>query len=319
MPGINVTVLMPVYNGAKYITEAIRSVLAQTFTSFELLIMDDGSTDDTVSRINEFNDPRIRLVECEHRGFAATLNNGLQEAKAAYIARFDADDVCLPDRLRVQYDFMQVNPDYILVGAEEEYIDMNGEYLFTLQYRAYSDTEIRNLDPMICPFSHTSVMYRKDEVIAAGGYYAQGHTFEDHMLWLKLIKKGKVCNLRQPLVKYRFNPESVTIDEKWRGRRFLQLKSNLLGRGFATKEENDELSAIMKSQNTPAIKEGAYYALCGKKFLFNNYKPAKARANLGKAIRTRPSRIDNYALYLLSYFPKSFISWLYGKSKTTNA
>jgi hypothetical protein len=107
----------------------------------------------------------------------------------------------------------------------------------------------------------------------------------------------------------------MTIDEKWRGRRFLQLKSNLLHRGYATEEENAELDSIMKSQDTRNIKEGAYYALCGKKFLFNNYKPAKARANLAKAIRSRPSRADNYILYMLSFLPKSFINWLYGRTK----
>jgi glycosyltransferase involved in cell wall biosynthesis len=316
MPEIKVTVLMPVYNGAKYIAEAIGSVLAQSFGDFELLIMDDGSTDNTVAEIRKFNDPRIRLVECAHLGFATTLNNGLKQAKAELVARLDADDLCKPERLATQYDFMQANPEYILIGSEEDYIDMNGEYLFTLQCPGYSDAEIRDLDPTTCPFSHTSVMYKKEEVIQAGGYYLHGHSFEDHMLWLKLIKKGKVCNLPQSLVKYRFNPGSMTIDEKWRGKRFLRLKATLLIRGYATEKENEELTAIMKSQDNNSIKEGAYYALCGKKFLFNNYKPTKARTNLGKAIRHRPSRLDNYALYMLSFFPRPFLHWLYRKNKT---
>lgn len=318
MQEIKVTVLMPVYNGERFISEAIRSVRAQTFTDFELLIMDDGSTDNTVPIIKQFNDPRIRLIECEHRGFAATLNDGLTKARSNYIARFDADDICLPERLSVQYAFMQSHPEYILTGAEEEYIDMNGEYLFALKYPAYTDEEIRKLDPVICPFSHTSVMYKRDEVLAAGGYSANGFSFEDHMLWLQLIKRGKVCNLQQPLVQYRFNPESMTIDEKWRGKRFMQLKSNLLLRGYATDEEIKELEAITRHQESKSIKYGAYYALCAKKFLFNNYKPRKARQQLRKAISERPSRADNYALYLLSFFPKSFLTWLY-TCKSRNA
>ncbi|MEI9943378.1 MAG: glycosyltransferase [Chitinophagaceae bacterium] len=192
------TVLMPAFNAAKYIADAIQSVLAQTFTDFELLIIDDGSTDNTISVIRKFTDSRIRLVRCEHKGVAQTLNSGLAEAQSDLIA----------------------NPDYILIGAEEDYIDMNGEYLFTLKHQAYSDAEIRQLNQIVCPFSHVTVMYKKCEVIAAGGYDSRAHNFEDHLLWLKLISRGKVCNLSQPLVKYRFNPESVTIDEKWRGGRF---------------------------------------------------------------------------------------------------
>lgn len=319
MQKIKITVLMPVYNGADYITEAIRSVLNQTFNAFELLILDDGSTDDTVAEIKKFNDPRIRLLECEHRGFAGTLNHGLLEARAGLIARFDADDVCKPERLATQFEFMQTHPDHVLIGSEEDYIDRNGDYLFTLTCPGYTDAELRSLDPELCPFSHTSVLFRKEVVLKAGGYYHRGHSFEDHMLWLKVIQMGKVANLPVSLVKYRFNPGSMTIDEKWRGKRFLRLKANLLHRGFATEEEHLELTAIMQSQDLRPIKEGAYYALCGKKFLFNNYKPGKARAHLASAIRSRPSRMDNYALYLLSFFPQSFLSWLYGRNKTKKA
>jgi glycosyltransferase involved in cell wall biosynthesis len=234
MNNVKITVLIPAYNVEKYIAEAIRSVLEQTFTDFELLIIDDGSTDETVAEIHTFNDPRIRLIRANHEGFAAALNRGIEEAKGHYIARFDADDICYPERLRIQYDFMNAHPEYILTGTDADYVDMNGDKIFTLEYKAYSDAEIRRLNPVVCPFSHATVMYKRDEVVKAGGYNLHSPTFEDHMLWLKMIKMGKVCNIRQSLVKVRFNPESFTIDEKWRGTTWIKLKHKCLREGRRT-------------------------------------------------------------------------------------
>ena len=306
-----ITVLMPAYNAEKYIAEAIRSVLEQTFPDFELLIINDGSTDNTLTVIRKFNDPRIRLIECEHRGVAPTLNHGLYEARGFYIARFDADDICYPERLRTQYDFMQANPDYILIGSEEDYIDVNSEYIFTSKYPAYSDAGIRRLDYSVCPFSHVSVMYKKDEVIKEGGYDDHAHTFEDHLLWLKLIKKGKVCNLRQPLVKYRFSPGSVTIDEKWRGRKFRKIKYTCLRKGLVTPKEGERLLRIIQKQNSDKIKTGSYYSLIAKKYLWDNYDPVKARRFLGKLIGYYPAKPIGYVLYLVSFLPRNLILLIY--------
>src|SRR5436190_24284433 len=100
-----ISVLMPAFNAGKYIGEAISSVLKQTFTDFELLVINDGSTDDTEKVICSFTDQRIKLINQTNKGIAAALNKGLAEAKAPLIARFDADDICLPQRLAVQHDF----------------------------------------------------------------------------------------------------------------------------------------------------------------------------------------------------------------------
>src|SRR5829696_8769351 len=108
-----ITVLMPAFNAAAFIAEAIRSVLAQDFSDFELLIVDDGSTDDTAAIVQGFSDRRIRLVDQPHRGIAAALNRGLYEARSPLIARFDADDICFPTRLRLQHEFLKQNPDVV--------------------------------------------------------------------------------------------------------------------------------------------------------------------------------------------------------------
>src|SRR4051812_37828652 len=101
-----VTILMPAYNASKYISEAISSVLQQSFSDFELLVIDDGSADETASIIRQFTDPRIHYLHQHHQGIAYALNKGLREAKGRFIARFDADDVCMPSRLARQVNFL---------------------------------------------------------------------------------------------------------------------------------------------------------------------------------------------------------------------
>ncbi|KAI9428489.1 hypothetical protein F5148DRAFT_1296827 [Russula earlei] len=130
---------------------------------------------------------------------------------------------------------------------------------------------------------------------------------EDYLLWIHISKAGKFHNLAQPLIKVRFNSASVTIDEKWRGKRFRTLKQGILERGMLSEAESAELLTIIRKQNSHKIKQGSYYAICGKKFLVNNYQPKKARQHLKKAIDIYPLRLDNYALLLASFFPYGYI------------
>ena len=306
-----ITVLMPAYNAEKYIGEAIASVLEQTFTDFELLIINDGSTDTTQQIIDSFSDPRIRLINQANQGIAAALNIGLLNARADLIARFDADDICMPERLRVQHDFLLGHPDYIIVGSDAEYINMNGEYVFTCRLQAHTNEEIQELTSTKCPFIHSGVLFRKEFIMYAGGYNTNAYAFQDHLLWSKVIKLGKACNLPQALLEVRLNPESISIDEKWRTKRFHEIRSEALRAGHITTEDGNELLGILKKQNNPKIKEGSYYSLLGKKYLWDNHQPGKARVNLRKAIRIHPARLDSYVIMLLSFFPKEFISWVY--------
>ncbi|MDB4925820.1 glycosyltransferase [Mucilaginibacter sp.] len=309
-----ITVLMPAYNTEKYISEAIESVLQQTHTDFELIIVNDGSTDGTKAIINSYKDERIILIDQPNMGVAAALNTGLKYSKAPYIARFDADDVCHPQRLEKQIKFLLENPEYILVGSDADYILENNDFLFHFQCIAHSHQEIMEKLYFYCPFMHPTVMYKKANVANAGGYPTDAHNFEDYLLWTAIAKEGKFCNLAEPLIKYRLNSASVTIDERWRGKRFRELKRDAIKRGHITAEEGNELLAIIKSQDVRKIKEGSYHALCGKKFLANNYQPEKAREHVKKAISIWPLRLDNYLLYTVSYLPEKFILWLHKMS-----
>jgi len=313
-PGPAITVLMPAHNAAKYIREAIDSVLAQTFTDFELLIVNDGSTDSTEAIIRSYADPRIRLCSQQKKGIAAALNLGLAMAAADYVARFDADDVCHPERLRIQYEFALAHPDYSIIGSAADYIDAGGQYMFRMPLAGEKHEDLQRLHYSACPFIHSTVLYKKQVVMAAGGYNEHAYTFEDHLLWRSLLQTEKSCNIPIPLIQVRLNPESFTMDEKWRPRRFLEIKDNALRTGQIAPEEVVLLKQMSLQPMSRRWKQAAYHALCGKKFLFNNYQPRKARRNTWKAIRFTPLRLDNYVFLLMSFSPQPFIHWLYNKS-----
>lgn len=306
-----ITVLMPAYNAGKYIGDAIASVLEQTFADFELLIVNDGSTDNTIDVIRSFDDPRIVVICQDNKGIADALNNGLKYARAPYIARFDADDICYPQRLQLQYSFMVANPQYSVIGSAADYIDMEGHFLFTHKPPAFDNDDIQQLKYSVCPFIHSSVFYKKDMVISKGGYNEHAYTFEDHFLWVNILKDQQACNLAQPLIKVRLNPESITIDEKWRPRKFRDIKYATLKSRTISERDGMLLAEIAEKQYSAKVKQGSYYALCGKKLLLNNFQPQKARVHVARAIGISPLRLDNYLLYTISYFPEGVINWLH--------
>ncbi|MGC4100699.1 glycosyltransferase family 2 protein [Ferruginibacter sp.] len=306
-----ITVLMPAYNAAKYIGEAISSVLQQSFGDFELLIINDGSADNTVEVINSFTDERIRIIHQTNQGVAAALNIGLLNAKAELIARFDADDICLPDRLEKQLEFFLSHPAHVLVGSDADYVDMNGAFIYRQPFAAYDDESIRQLPASVCPFSHVTVLYKKEAAIKAGMYDINAHSFEDHLLWHKIMQLGRVAIIPEVLVRVRFNPESVTIDDTWRSRRFRKIKYASIGNGYISREKGDKLLKIIRQQNTGSIKKGAYYSLLAKKFLFNNYNQAGARFNIVQLIKTCPLKMQGYLLLGLSFFPERILKAIY--------
>lgn len=310
-----VTVLMPAYNAAVYIREAIESVLAQTYKDFELLIINDGSTDDTEAIIRSYTDARIRVLSHSNIGLVGTLNRGLKEAQGKWIARFDADDVCYPERLATQMEFLQQHPDYVLTGSEADYMDEAGNYLFTYHFKYYNDEDIRSSHFKECPFIHSSVTFLKQAVIDAGGYDKDAITFEDHLLWSRLAHYGKMNNIHQPLIKVRFNPASVTIDEKWRGKAFIDLKRRSIENGSVNAADLETLKKILSEQNFTAYKRAAYESMIGKKYLWNQYAPVKARRHLRAAIRLTPGKLEPYLLYIFSFMPERLILSVYKKFK----
>jgi len=315
LPKYDVTVLLPVYNAAPYIREAVDSVLAQTYTPFELLIINDGSTDGTAEILESYTDPRIRLVHQPNMGLIKTLNKGIELAQGKYVARFDADDVCYPERLQEQVDFLNENPEYVLIGSEADYMDDEGNFLFRYKFKYYEDEEIRAAGFMICPVIHSAAMFVKDKVIAAGGYDDHAITFEDHLLWRDLAEYGKIKNVHKAWIKVRFNAASATVDEKWRGPVFRDIKYRSIAQGYITEEDSEKLKELLASQNFRKFKEAAYYSMIGKKYLWNQHEPARARQNLVRSIKLMPTKLEPYLLYMFSFLPEGVIKAIYNKKK----
>lgn len=206
-----VTVLMAVYNGERYLTEAIDSILCQTFQDFEFLIVNDGSSDSTREIILSYDDSRIRLVDNEcNLGLARSLNRGLELAAGQLIARQDADDISEPERLAKQVAFMETHPDVALLGTWYKKIDAQG-ILLGHREKPCDCLQIRWSLLFFCPFVHSTVMLRKVAVLSQIGFYNEAITYaEDYELWSRIARCLPVANLNEYLVKFRVNPWSMT-------------------------------------------------------------------------------------------------------------
>ncbi len=207
-----VSVLMPVYNGGRYLRPAVASVLAQTFADFELLAMDDGSSDDSAAVLNGYAsaDPRVRVVSRPNRGLVHTLNEGLALARGRYVARMDADDVCRPDRLAKQVAYLDAHPDCVLVGSRVLVTDPDGLPIRHMaDERTHEAIDHAHLNRG-WPVVHPAVTMRLDAVKRVGLYRDPYNTLEDTDLFLRLAEVGRLTNLPDVLLEYRQHFGSVT-------------------------------------------------------------------------------------------------------------
>ncbi len=205
----SVTVLMPVYNAQSHLRQAIDSILAQTYTDFEFLIINDCSTDSSREIITSYADPRIRLVDNErHLGLTVTLNRGLQLAEGDLIARQDADDLSHPRRLEKQARFLQNHPEVSLLGSQGRVIDQQGNYLGPLD-RSQNHVSIRWYLLFDNSFIHTSVVFRRKVVWDELSGYDEAFSYcQDYDLWSKIVFDYSVSNLADRLVDYRGHSSS---------------------------------------------------------------------------------------------------------------
>ena len=216
----SITVLMPVYNAEQYIKEAVDSVLNQTFSDFEFIIINDGSTDGTLAILEGYaeKDDRIRLISRENKGLVETLNQGLRLAKAPLIARMDADDISLPDRFKMQYSFMQNYPNTVVLGGRCIAIDSDGDPLTTWNKLTSSDgIQDQHLNSLLgSAIAHPAMMYRKDNVLSVGGYRKDAYPAEDLDMLLRIAEEGALNNIDEVVLKYRVHMMSICATDKQR-------------------------------------------------------------------------------------------------------
>lgn len=207
-----ISVLLPLYNGERYIREAVESVLAQSHREFELLVLDDGSTDRSLQIVNALaaGDARVRVISRENRGLVATLNELLAQARSDVIARMDADDVCLPNRFERQLAFLEANPQIVCVGGDVEMIDECGRFLTTLNLPQHDADIQREALKGHAPLFHPAAMIRTAALRAIEGYRADYWPAEDLDLWLRLGEVGQLANLPKPVLRYRLHGGSIS-------------------------------------------------------------------------------------------------------------
>jgi glycosyltransferase involved in cell wall biosynthesis len=210
-----VSVIMPTFNRVDLLDRSVKSILSQSFDDFELLVINDASTDRTHDFIEELKarDHRVKAIHHQENNYpdiSKTLNEGLEVARGVYIARLDDDDYwCDPDKLKKQVDFLDAHADHVLVGGGTIVIDENDRERFRY-LKLETDAAIREKALYANPFTHSTVMFRRDAALVAGGYGSFNNA-EDWDLWLRMGLKGKFYNFQEYFVRYLLADKSKTF------------------------------------------------------------------------------------------------------------
>jgi glycosyltransferase involved in cell wall biosynthesis len=212
-----VSVVMSVLNAEKFLSETLDSILDQSFRDFEVILIDDGSTDDTPTILERWRlkDSRITVLSQQNRGLVESLNRGCSQARGKYIARMDADDVALPDRFRLQVDFMEAHSEVGVLGGNVELMNANGRLLGIKSDFALSNEEIQAALIQRCTFCHPTVFIRRSTFLAVRGY-RMVRDAEDYDLWLRIAEQAEMANLPDVLIRYRFHKSQVTTSSRGR-------------------------------------------------------------------------------------------------------
>lgn len=209
-----ISVLMCVYNGEQFLSESIESILEQTYEDFELIIVNDGSTDSTVEIIESYTDNRIRLINNKSNiGLTKSLNIGLESAKGEFIARQDADDMSDKTRFEEQIAYLIKNKDVVVLGTQAKIIDKQGNIVNQPLgwFRPITENEVKWFCMFDSPFIHSSVMMRRGIIWHTyKGYNSSYRTSQDYELWSRIVYDHKCENLKNELVSFRHHPKSIS-------------------------------------------------------------------------------------------------------------
>ena len=230
------SVVLPFFNAEKTLEETLRSIQQQSLDDFELLAVDDGSTDQSADIIRDFsvNDKRVRLLQPGRAGVVAAANSGIEAASSAIIARMDADDLMHPHRLEKQYHYLVENPDIAMVGCQvslfpEEIIQKGFNEYIRWQNSCITPTDIADEIYVELPIANPSIMFRRDAVLSLGGYH-DGPYPEDYDLQLRMVHSGhKMAKIPEVLLQWRESPGRLTrTDERYNRNAFDQLRAQFL-------------------------------------------------------------------------------------------
>lgn len=210
-----ISVVMAVHNGAKYLRAAVDSILAQSFADFEFIVIDDGSTDESLAILKSYDDPRLRIVRRENKGLTKSLNEGIALARGELIARMDGDDIALPQRFEKQVALLRTDDSLVAVGGDVMRIDGDDRPLTSPRMPlTHDEIEADLLLGRGGALVHPAMMARASALRAIGGYREQFKTAQDLDLYLRLVKRGKLANVPEVVLKYRIHANSVSAAKR---------------------------------------------------------------------------------------------------------
>ena len=286
-----ISVILACHNAERYLASAVRSIIAQTFRDFELILIEDGSTDRSseICRQLAAEDSRIKLASRPNKGLTKTLNEGLSLATAPLIARMDADDLSLPSRFEKQVAYLNQHPDCVCLGSRVTLIDPYDSPISVTDHKLdHGGIDADLLKGIGWAIVHPAAMMRTDAMRRVGGYREQFTTSQDLDLWLRLAEIGKLANLSEPLLQYRQHFESVAStkhEEQWR------MKEQIVGdaydrRGIARPKQwpfNKRVPLPVVEQ----LKRWAWAALKAG-------NPSVARKHATQVLKKDPFSIDSW-------------------------
>ena len=282
MPAPLVSVIMPVRDGERFLSDAIESLQKQTLRDFELIVVDDGSRDATPAILAEMAnaDPRIAVVRQDPRGLVAALNRGIAGVRTPFIARLDADDISLPDRLARQVEAAHGDPGLGLLGSYAEEIDEHGRVLGIRKPSMNHSSLIESLKRGN-PFIHSTILVRTELMRACGGFREALAGAEDYDLWLRIAERARVANLPETLVRYRVHAQTVTERQKVR----MAYSVRIARRAAAERKAGrpDPLEGLAAPPDWRTTASGSFLAPDARDFCLLEFADQAAAVNLDPA------------------------------------
>ena len=295
-----VSVLIPVYNAEAYVGASVQSILAQTYQNFELIVIDDGSTDGSCKVIQDWatQDDRIRFISRSNRGMARTLNEMLGLAKGELIARLDADDLACPDRLQKQVAYMDAHCECGVLGSGVVNIDAEGDplnvELFPTIHEEIEQRMLRGQGGII----HPSTMLRRSVVVEHGGYSTNCPVVEDQELWLRLSLHTRLANLAEPLIQYRVHSGNMSFTgAREAGRRLADVLVRAHGDRRLPVPEFGDWVGVSLVEDWERRRQWAWSAV-------QSGNLTTAQKHAWRLLRQKPTSRAAWILFAFSYFPK---------------
>ncbi len=300
---------MSVYNGEKYLEQAVASILNQTFRDFEFIIINDGSTDSSLQILESYTDPRLYIINQENIGLTKSLNKGINIANGKYIARMDSDDVSLPNRLEKQVAYLDKNKDTICVGCLSIFIDSRNKII---NYEQLSKKLFLNeLLPKGNAFSHGSAMFRRRDFLNIGGYREFFTYVQDYDLWLRMLHIGRIAIINNYLYRLRITKESISVSKSCLQNQYADIARKL----YQIRKKGMKDTPVLKKYERQISKQhrlfeqhtsSLYHYTIGKEFLKSGNVQNSVK-HMRKAFQDPRFFLPSIFYLCISLLPKSMI------------